>query len=376
MESQDSRYMQMALGLAKRGIGSVEPNPAVGCVIVKSDQIIGRGWHKQYGGPHAEINAIEDCKAIGASPKGATLYVTLEPCCHQGKTGPCTDAIVAAGLRKVVVATGDPSKHASGAGLKQLRDAGIDVVVGVCEDQARLINAPFFKFAETGRCWVVVKWAQSIDAKLAYADPAQGPWLSSESSRSDAHSLRRRSGAVIVGVNTVIADNPDLTPRPSKGKNPLRVVLDRGLRTPLTSRLVSTAKRHPVLICTTTGAMDAAPKVVKAMQKKGVELMAGADGPDNGNLHPLLEHLAGLGVQQVLVEGGPKVIGSFLQEGLADEIRVYVAPVVLGGRGAADLGAALVGLPAHIQLSNVEIKRIGDDVRIGGLVRSTGSDLR
>jgi diaminohydroxyphosphoribosylaminopyrimidine deaminase/5-amino-6-(5-phosphoribosylamino)uracil reductase len=364
--------MQMALGLAKRGIGSVEPNPVVGCVIVKSDQIIGRGWHKQFGGPHAEINALQDCQALGVSPKGATLYATLEPCCHEGKTGPCTNALIAAGVRKVVVATGDPSTHANGAGLRQLQEAGIDVVTGICEDQARLINAPFFKFVETGQCWVVLKWAQSLDAKLDHADPARGQWLSSEASRSDGHVLRRRAGAVLVGVNTVVADDPQLTPRPSKGRNPLRVVLDRGLRIPLTSHLVSTARRHPVLIQTAAGALDANPKAAKALQKRGVELMTGPEGPGNTNLRPLLEQLATRGVQQVLVEGGARVIASFLQEGLADEICVYVTPSLLGRHGAADLGDALSVLTDPVRFSQIEVKRIDEDVRITGLVRSPG----
>jgi len=365
--TQDTKYMQTALGLAKRGVGSVEPNPAVGCVIVKSDQVIGRGWHRQLGGPHAEVNAIQDCQTIGASPDGATLYVTLEPCCHQGKTGPCTDAIIAGGLRKVVVAASDPSEHAKGAGLKRLQQAGIEVVTGVCEGEARLLNAPFFKSVETGRCWVVVKWAQSLDGKLAYADPSQGQWISGQASQSDAHALRRRTQAILAGVNTVIADNPLLTPRPSKGHNPLRVVLDRGLRIPLTCRLLSTAKRHPLLICTTARAVDARPKAVKSIQKKGAELLIGPDSGDNANLGFVLGQLGGRGIQQVLVEGGAQVIGSFLREGLADEICVYVAPSILGNHGAAELGPSLNGLAAAIGLRNLEIKRLGDDVRIRGL---------
>ena len=367
MESQDTKYMQMALGLAKRGLGSVEPNPAVGCVIVKSDQVIGRGWHKAFGGPHAEVHAIQDCRTIGASPDGATLYVTHEPCCHHGKTGPCTDAIIAAGLRKVVVATGDPSKYASGAGLRQLQQAGIDVITGVCEDEARLLNAPFFKFVEKGRCWVVLKWAQSLDGKLAHANPAMGQWLSGEMSRRDAQILRRRTQAILVGVNTVIADNPQLTPKPSKGHNPLRIVLDRSLRIPLTCRLLSTAKRHPLLVCTTARAMEMKPRAVKSIQKKGAELLIGPDSNDNTNLPFILRQLGDRGIQQLLVEGGAKVIGSFLQEDLADEICAYLTPVLLGNHGVADLGLFLNGLASGIHLHHLEIKRLGDDVRIRGL---------
>ncbi|MHC4630458.1 MAG: bifunctional diaminohydroxyphosphoribosylaminopyrimidine deaminase/5-amino-6-(5-phosphoribosylamino)uracil reductase RibD, partial [Planctomycetota bacterium] len=209
----DIKYMAMALKLARRGIGSVEPNPAVGAVIVKANQIIGRGWHKKFGGPHAEINALQDCKSLGVNPRGATMYVTLEPCSHQGKTGPCTKAIIAAGLAKIFVATIDPSEHSNGTGLEQLRNAGIAVHSGPCETEARLLNAPFIKFAATSRCWVTLKWAQSIDGKLATTEPRSSGsgWISSEQSRKDVHKLRRRAGGILVGINTVLVDDPLLT---------------------------------------------------------------------------------------------------------------------------------------------------------------------
>ncbi|GAG99526.1 unnamed protein product, partial [marine sediment metagenome] len=195
MVDQDEKYMRVALKLAQRGIGSVEPNPAVGAVLVKANQVIGKGWHREFGGPHAEINALEDCKTLGVNPRGATMYVTLEPCCHQAKTGPCTEAIIAAGLAKVVIAAIDPSEHANGRGIEKLRNAAIVVQTGVCETQARLINAPFFKFTTTGKTWVILKWAQSIDAKVAYADKSRRRrWISGEQSRKDVHKLRRRAG--------------------------------------------------------------------------------------------------------------------------------------------------------------------------------------
>ena len=182
--SRKESYMRMALQLAAKGLGSVEPNPAVGAVIVKKGKIIGRGWHKKFGGPHAEINAIADCKKQGTNPKGATMFVTLEPCCHFGKTGPCTDALIAAKLKKVVVATIDPSKHANGKGIHQLRKAGIKVEVGLCEAEARVLNAPFLKFASTGKTWVTLKWAQSIDGKLAWAKTDdKHKWISCEESQ-------------------------------------------------------------------------------------------------------------------------------------------------------------------------------------------------
>ncbi|OHB68552.1 MAG: riboflavin biosynthesis protein RibD, partial [Planctomycetes bacterium RBG_13_62_9] len=251
MNAEDEKSMRSALKLAEKGISSVEPNPAVGCVIVKAGQVIGKGYHKKFGQAHAEVNAIEDCQTLGVRPEGGTMYVTLEPCCHQGKTGPCTQAIIAARVARVVAATQDPSEHANGKGLEQLRQAGIDVEVGVCEQEARLLNAPFFKYVTTGKSWVVLKWAQSIDGKLAYADQSpEQRWITNEASRNDAHRLRRRVGAIVVGINTVLADDPTLTPRPSKGKRPMRVVLDDALKIPLGSRLLRTPKTSPVLVYT------------------------------------------------------------------------------------------------------------------------------
>ncbi|MHC4734530.1 MAG: bifunctional diaminohydroxyphosphoribosylaminopyrimidine deaminase/5-amino-6-(5-phosphoribosylamino)uracil reductase RibD [Planctomycetota bacterium] len=267
MADQDRKYMQVALKLARRGIGSVEPNPAVGAVLVKANQVVGKGWHRKFGGPHAEINALEDCKTLGVNPKGAAMYVSLEPCCHQAKTGPCTEAIIAAGVSKVVVAAIDPSEHANGKGIEQLRNAGIEVETGVCEKQARLLNAPFFKFAATGKTWVILKWAQSIDGKVAFADTAQErQWISGQQSRKDVHKLRRQVGGILVGINTVIADDPLLTARPSKGKEATRIVLDRNLRIPLDCKLLATAKKVPVLILTTQKALRENPQIVKPFE--------------------------------------------------------------------------------------------------------------
>jgi diaminohydroxyphosphoribosylaminopyrimidine deaminase/5-amino-6-(5-phosphoribosylamino)uracil reductase len=365
--------MRSALKLAEKGIGSVEPNPAVGCVIVKSGQVIGKGYHKKFGGPHAEVNAIEDCRTLGIKPEGGTLYVTLEPCCHEGKTGPCTQAIIEAGLARVVAATGDPSAHACGKGLEQLRQAGIKVEVGLCVEEAKRLNAPFFKYATTGKCWVALKWAQSLDGKLAYADSSrQERWITNETSRGDAHRLRRRVGAILVGINTVLADDPLLTPRPSKGKKPLRVVLDNSLRIPPACRLLRTLKTGPVLVYTRKAAADANPKQVERIRKKGAEVLV-YDGPaESSNLPGLLDELGKRGVQQLLVEGGPRVLASFLREGLADEICVYVAPKILGAGAAAYLGEPMDNHLPSIELRHVDIKPFGDDVRVRGLPVRTG----
>jgi diaminohydroxyphosphoribosylaminopyrimidine deaminase / 5-amino-6-(5-phosphoribosylamino)uracil reductase len=352
----------MALQLAGQRIGFVEPNPAVGAVILKRNKVIGYGWHKKFGEAHAEINALKDCKKRGANPKGATMYVTLEPCCHFGKTGPCTDALIAAKLKKVVVATIDPSKHANGKGIKQLRKAGIKVEVGLCEAEARVLNAPFMKFASTGKPWVILKWAQSIDGKLAWAKPdSKHRWISCEESRKDAHKLRRRVGAILVGINTVLKDDPLLTPRPDTGQKPLRIILDNNLRIPLNCKLLKTAKDVPLLIVTCAASLRTKAKKAKQIISRGAEILACP--VTQSNLKFLLSELSKRGIQRLLVEGGPTVIGSFLKAKLADEIVIYVAPEILDAKGTADISPAA----KNLQLCRARIKHIRDDIRISGL---------
>jgi len=375
MSNLDENYMQTALKLAQRGIGSVEPNPVVGAVIVKANQIIGRGWHRQFGGPHAEINAIEDCKSLGANPAGATMYITLEPCCHRGKTAPCTDAIIAAKLAKVVVATIDPSEHANGAGLEQLRNAGVEVQTGVCEAQAKLLNAPFIKFATTGKCWVILKWAQSIDGKLSYPEGNEKRWISGEQSRKDVHKLRRRVQGILVGINTVIADDPLLTARPSRDKKATRVVLDSHLRIPLNCKLLATAKKSPVLILTSQETLQTNAQIAEKITQKGAELIAYPDMQGRSNLYFLLNELAKRGITQLLVEGGPTVIASFLKEQLADEICVYIVPKILGGSGSVDISGPMAELAEAVGLHYVDIKRFGDDVRITGFSKKAIDEI-
>ena len=385
--------MQMALRLAKRGIGSVEPNPAVGCIIVKDGRIIGKGRHKKFGGPHAEINALQDCKEPGVNPRGATMYVTLEPCRHYGKTPPCTDAIIAAGIAKVVAATIDPSPHANGAGMKRLREAGIEARTGVCETEARILNAPFIKFAAAGKCWVILKWAQSIDRKVAYASgglftaehaesterellkldlgsansAVSARWISNELSRKDAHRLRRRVQGILVGVNTVIADDPLLTARPSRGKKPARIVLDTHLRIPLNCRLLATAKKVPVLIVTNEGAVKANSDIVDKIAHKGAELLTVPMDQGRCDIESLLDELSRRGVTQLLVEGGPTVLTSFLKRELADEICVYITPKILGSQGSLGISEPMAELSAAVSLHYVDVKRFADDIRLTGL---------
>ncbi|MGA2173092.1 MAG: bifunctional diaminohydroxyphosphoribosylaminopyrimidine deaminase/5-amino-6-(5-phosphoribosylamino)uracil reductase RibD [Sedimentisphaerales bacterium] len=364
MAVSDAKYMKMAVSLARRGLGEVEPNPAVGAVIVRNGRIIGRGRHRKFGGPHAEINALADCRKHGNNPKGATMYVTLEPCCHYGKTGPCTDALIAAKLKRVVVATIDPSSHANGKGVRLLRKAGIKVDVGLCESEARILNAPFMKFAATDKTWVTLKWAQTIDGKLAWANIGnRRKWISCEESRKDAHNLRRRVGAILVGINTVLKDNPLLTPRPGRGKKPMRIVLDTRLRIPLNCRLLTTAKDVPVLIVSADGVLRT--KKAKQIVSRGAELLGCP--ASRSNLRFLLGQLSKWGIQHLLVEGGPAVISSFLKENLADEIMVYIAPKILDAKGTADMAETT---NKYLKLCRADIKYIRGDVRINGLTEN------
>ncbi len=376
MMNDADKYMQMALNLAKRGIGSVEPNPAVGAIITKANQIIGKGWHRKFGGPHAEINALEDCKTLGVNPRDATMYVTLEPCSHKGKTGPCTKAIIDAGLAKVYIATKDPSKHANGKSIKHLQDTGIEVQVGICENEAKLLNAPFMKFASTGRSWIILKWAQTIDGKVASADSSdEHRWISNETSRRDVHKLRRRSQAILVGINTVIADDPLLTARPSKGKKATRIVMDSFLRIPTHCKLLATAKQTPVIIYTSWPSLETKPRLVDQITKKGAEVLAYPDTQGCSNLFFLLDELGKRGITQLLVEGGPTLLASFFIENLADEIHVYITPKIIGIQGIASIAGPMAKLTRAVGLHYVNIKPFGDDVRLTGLTEKAIREL-
>jgi diaminohydroxyphosphoribosylaminopyrimidine deaminase/5-amino-6-(5-phosphoribosylamino)uracil reductase len=371
--TEDEKYMKMALKLAGRGVGLVEPNPAVGCVIVKANEVIGRGWHKKFGDAHAEINAMEDCKGIGAKPEGATIYVTLEPCCHVGKTGPCSDAIIAAKPARVVVGILDPSEHAGGYSIEQMRQGGIEVDVGVCEDEVKVLNAGFLKYATTKRPWVILKWAQSIDGKLAWSEQCgegeNNRWISNESSRKDAHKLRRSVGGIVIGVDTVIADNPLLIPRPSKGKYPLRIVLDSNLRIPLGSRIINTKRAATLVICTAKAMVLNAQKTER-VRRRGVEVFPVADVEGRCDLDAVIGELGRRGIQRVLVEGGARVLTSFLKRGLGDAVRVYVAPMILGTAGTAGITEAMAQIGGVECLHYVKVEDFGGDACIHGFLKN------
>lgn len=360
MISKDEKYMGVALKLARRGIGSVEPNPAVGAVIVKDNQVIGRGWHKKFGGPHAEINALKNCKK---SPRGATMYVTLEPCCHYGKTPPCTKAIINSGIEKIVVATKDPTKKVNGKGLKILKKAGIEVKTDVCKGQAQLLNAPFFKFAKTKKPWVIIKWAQSSDSFLARSDKKQ--WITGAKSRKDAHKLRKKVQAVLVGINTVLTDDPMLTARPDTGKQILRVVLDSQLKIPLNCNLIKTVKKTPVAVFTT----QKNSKKVLLLRKKGVEVITVASTSGKCSLKNVLTKLGKRDIQQILVEGGEKIITSFLKQQLADQIVVYTSYERLAKKGRVKTSREMKKAYNYVKNNYYGKKRFDTDLCLRGFTK-------
>jgi diaminohydroxyphosphoribosylaminopyrimidine deaminase/5-amino-6-(5-phosphoribosylamino)uracil reductase len=341
---EHERFMRRALRLAAQGRGCVEPNPLVGAVLVRGGRILGAGYHRAFGGPHAEVEALERC---GGAARGATLYVTLEPCCHHGKTPPCTDALIAAGLRRVVAAMLDPNPRVAGRGAARLRAAGLAVEIGPLAGEAAALNAPFIKLMRQGRPWVILKWAQSLDGKIA-TRTGDSRWISDERMRAHAHRVRGRVDAILVGRRTVARDDPQLTGRIGRVRRvATRIVLDSHLRTPPEATLVQTARAVPTWICCRPDAprrraarLEAAGCVIQPLPPSGEDETAGVSLP------ALLDLLGADEMTNVLVEGGGAVLGAFCDQRLADELHVYIAPKVIGGAAAvsavAGVGAAAV----------------------------------
>lgn len=341
--SDDERFLRRALALAMRGQGRVEPNPMVGCVITRGGRIIGEGYHHRFGGPHAEVEALRTCTG---SARGATVYVTLEPCCHYGKTPPCTDALLAAGAARVVAPLEDPSPPVAGGGFALLRQAGVRVDVGLCANEAAELNAPFFKLVRARRPWVILKWAQSLDGKIA-TRTGDAKWISDETCRRHAHRTRSRLDAILVGIGTVLADDPLLTCRVGRPRRiATRVVLDSSLRTPLRSQLVRTARRTPTLIF---HGRQAPARRARALARAGCELQPVRQMRSGLSLPAVLDALGARQMTNILVEGGGRLLGQFFDQQLADELHVYIAPLLIGGfdapgplhaRGAATVAHA------------------------------------
>jgi diaminohydroxyphosphoribosylaminopyrimidine deaminase/5-amino-6-(5-phosphoribosylamino)uracil reductase len=327
MNQKDWHWMQEALALAEKGRGFVEPNPLVGAILVQDGRGVGQGWHRRYGEVHAEVNALAEA---GEAARGATLYVTLEPCCHHGKTPPCTEAVIHAGVRRVVAAMVDPFAQVRGQGIAQLRAAHIEVETGLGEAEARRLNAPYLKLLTTGRPYVHAKWAMTLDGKIA-TRTGDSKWITNEASRRRVHDLRGRMDAIVVGIGTVLADDPLLTARPPGPRTPVRIVLDSHCRLPLTSHLATTARQAPVLVVT---AGAEAREQARAVQALGCELLPLTDEGGRPGVGALLDELGRRRMTNLLVEGGSDVLGSFLDAGEIDEVHVFVAPRLAGGKEA------------------------------------------
>ncbi|MCK9248930.1 MAG: bifunctional diaminohydroxyphosphoribosylaminopyrimidine deaminase/5-amino-6-(5-phosphoribosylamino)uracil reductase RibD [Solirubrobacteraceae bacterium] len=363
IDERDLALLQRAVDLAERGRRTASPNPMVGAVVARDGRPLGEGWHERPGGPHAERAAIADCG--DADPAGATMYVSLEPCCHQGRTPPCTDAILQAGIRRVVVAAGDPSEKVAGRGLGILRDEGVAVDVAAPDSAvgraARLQNQPFRKHARTGIPWVMLKAAASLDGRLAtHTDDSR--WISGVASRELAHQWRADVDAVVVGIGTALADDPLLTARvPGVERQPRRVVFDSEARLPLTSRLVTSLDEAPVTVV----ASRAAPRsATDALESSGVEVVVAAGANEHSRVRSGLESLGQRGVTSVMIEGGSHLAGACFDAGMIDELRLFVAPIIVGGRQAPGV------------LGGQGVERIADAVRPVELSRTTvGDDL-
>lgn len=375
MKSVDERYMRLALRLAQRGSGYTSPNPAVGAVIVKQGRVVGQGYHRRAGLPHAEVEAL---RRAGRRARGAALYVTLEPCRHTGRTPPCCDAILAAGISRVVMATRDPNPLTDGRGIARLRRAGLRLVTGVMADEARRLNAPFFKVMRAGLPFVIVKVGQSVDGKIATAT-GESRWITSAASRRLVHQWRSRVDALLVGVNTVLRDDPQLTARPGgrerragvrgtrhRADRPIKIIVDSRLRTPPTARCLSARSSAPTLIATTVRAGGRQA----ALARRGAEVVVFPSREGRVPLRRLCRVLARRGIQSVLIEGGGEVIGAAFAERLVDRVVFFIAPIVIGGRSAPSsvAGAGIRRLAQAVRLEDVTVTRIGRDFCVEGRV--------
>lgn len=362
---RDHTAMLRALALAERGRGLVEPNPLVGAVIVRNGQTVGEGWYRRFGEPHAEVNALA---AAGERARGATLYVTLEPCDHAGKTPACAPALVAAGLGRVVIPTPDPTAARPGGGVAILREAGIVVDVGLCRESAARVNAGFFKLAAGGRPLVTAKWAMSADGKIA-ARTGESRWISSPEARQAVHRLRGVVDCIVVGVGTALADDPLLTCRDADRRRTAARLVLCGRRAPgPDSQLARTARQAPVLLACPSGSR---PEGLAGLLRAGCEelpLPADDHAPARVCLEGLLDELGARRMTNVLVEGGADVLGGFFDAGLVDRVMAFVAPCVIGGAGARSPvgGLGVASVDEALGLADCEVVRVGPDVLVQG----------
>ncbi len=356
------RYMRLALGLALKGAGRTSPNPMVGAVVVRGGKIIGRGYHQRAGGDHGEIAAL---KRAGKRARGATLYINLEPCTHQGRTPPCTPVVIQSGVKQVVVGMVDPNPRVSGRGIKRLRQAGIQVRVGVLEGECRRLNEAFIKFIRHHVPFVILKLAATLDGKIA-TSTGDSQWVTGEAARGYVHRLRNRVDAVVVGIGTVLADNPKLTCRISKGRDPFRVVLDGRLRISIRANLLSQRNSEKTIVVTSP---RASAKKAKGIEKTGAEVWR---FPLRGGWIPfpaLLKRLGRLGFLSIMIEGGGSTAARALKEGVVDQVVFFYAPKIIGGEGRGMIdGLGIKKMSRSRTIREMEMKRFGQDIMVTGYI--------
>ena len=366
MMNTNERYMKMAIELAKKADGRTSPNPVVGAVIVKDKRVIAKGFHEKAGLPHAEKIALLRAKD---KAKGATLFVSLEPCNHYGRTPPCTEAIIKSGIKKVVIGMVDPNPLNKGKGIGRLASSGIETKIGVLAKEAESVNRPYIKFITKNMPYVTIKVAQSIDGKIA-TKTGDSRWVSSPSSRALVHVLRSKVDAILVGVNTVLRDNPMLTVRApgiTCRKRPVRIVVDSMLRTPIQSRVLKDAGRFPLIIATTK---RAAKKKIHYCEKRGAEVITVEAKKGRVNLRNLFKKLAERGIVHLLVEGGGDIIASILEEKLADRMLIFVAPKIIGGKNAPTSvgGKGITQVRKALPIRNITVRELNGDFLLEGEV--------
>ncbi len=358
----DNYYMGMAVRLARKGIGKTGPNPMVGAVIVKNGKVVGRGYHKKFGDHHAEINAINNAKD---NIRGSTIYITLEPCSHYGKTPPCVDTLIKNAPGRVVVGTLDPNPVVNGNGVKLLKSKGIKVDVGILESECMQLNEYYFKFVKTGMPYITVKYAQTLDGKIA-TKTGDSQWISSEASRKYVHVLRSTNDCIMVGVGTVVADNPQLTVRHVKGRNPLRVIVDSNLRLPIKSSVLIDVKSNKTIIATTS---KAPARKMTAVKKLGAEVLI-VKKERNGrvSLKDLLKELSKREIMSVLVEGGSEIITSLLKADLVDKVIIPISPKIIG-KGLEAIGDLNIKkIKNAIKFSSFKTMKKEDDIIFEGTI--------
>lgn len=362
----DTHYMKMALALAEKGRGHTSPNPLVGAVAVKDDTIVGKGWHKAAGGPHAEVNALDEA---GSRARGGTLYVTLEPCNHQGRTPPCTERIIAAGLQRVVIATADPNPSVTGGGADYLRAKGISVSTGICDEAARRQNEAFFKFVRTGRPFVILKCAATLDGRIA-TRTGDSKWVTGPAARRFVHQLRHASDAIMVGVGTVKADNPSLTTRleDSQGTDPHRIILDTRLSIPEDAKVLQMESTSDTFIVF-NHALD--QEKAGRLADKGVRLIQVPLKDRWLDLPAVLERLGEKNMTSLLIEGGSRVMGSAIRSAIADKVHFFYAPKILGGDDGIPVcsGSGPEQMAGSVPIDDISVRRFDEDVLITGYIR-------